>query len=196
MNEDNPDMALAFPSSVRGEVMRVLSALPAQEPGLRSRFSVLVSGESVHIPYRVTHDVASVDLNGLTDLQTVLLSCILTRHFDGFVRERHLARILTSNYEWVPPFVIQLVGEYVLEILCRVRDGLSDLDRNLYRDFLLANPAFFDRTKQRVRSYWYCYYTNVKKEDYAGFEIVRFLDDLVSRDDRRHPIVPGLKACS
>jgi hypothetical protein len=181
MSYDNSDLYRAFPSSVRTEVNAAVSVLPITEYNEPSAFSVFVAGEFVRIPYRINHDVELIDSSGLTGLQKKLLDCILSRHGDGFIREKHLRNVIASRYEWVPPFVIQLLGEYVVEILCAIRDVLPELDESLYRTFLLANPVFFDRTKQRVRSYWYCYYTNVKREDYAGFEIIRFLEGLGRR---------------
>jgi hypothetical protein len=178
MTSANSDLVKAFPATVQSDAVVLSSVLPL--PELTSyTFSVFVSGEAVQIPYRIYHDPESIDRTRLTDSQVQLLDCLLTRHHSGVVRERHLKKILRSNYEWVPPFVIQLAGEYVVEILCVIRDGLQDFDRDLYRAFLTANPAFFALMKQRVVSYWNCYHTHISKNDYAGFQIIGFLDNLV-----------------
>jgi hypothetical protein len=64
----------------------------------------------------------------------------------------------------VVPFVVQLVGEYVVEILESIRHHLSDLtskrstQRLAYGDFIARNPGFFARTEHRVVSYWACYH--------------------------------------
>ncbi|WP_406278286.1 hypothetical protein [Streptomyces sp. NBC_00191] len=61
-------------------------------------------------------------------------------------------------------FVVQLAGEYVLEILEAIGRGLPGLafpdsaQRRLYGEFIARNPAFFVRTERRVVSYWSCYY--------------------------------------
>lgn len=91
-----------------------------------------------------------------------------------------MIRILRRNDEWIPPFVIQLAGEYVIEILYAIRDALQDLDSDLYRAFLMANPSFFTLTKQRVISYWSCYHAHIRREDYAGFQIIRFLESFIT----------------
>jgi hypothetical protein len=42
---------------------------------------------------------------------------------------------------WTPSFVVPLVGEYVIEILELIRDNLLELNRPLYRQFLLETLA-------------------------------------------------------
>ncbi|HEY3458220.1 MAG TPA: hypothetical protein VGK64_26805 [Bryobacteraceae bacterium] len=157
MSYNNADLAQAFPVSLRDAALRVASALP-QPSWNTETFSVRVAGEAVLIPYRIYHDPALVDLARLTPLQVELLDCLLTRHHSGFVREKHLMKILCFNHEWIPPFVVQLVGEYVIEILHVIRKNLHNLDPQLYRRFLTGNPAFFTLVKQRVTSYWDCYH--------------------------------------
>ena len=143
-------------------------------------FTAFVGEESLEIPYRVYHDVTLIQSAQLVGVQLELLDCLLTRHHDGRVREEHLRKILRSNGPWVPPFVVHLAGEYVIEILYAIRDGLAGLDPRLYRMFLTQNPAFFERTKQRVESYRNCYYPSLDKGTYPGSEIVRFFDALVA----------------
>jgi hypothetical protein len=179
MTGSNSALAMAFPSAVRDDALKVSSALPAA-PLTAKTFSVSVGGELVQIPDRIYHDPAMVDAALFTDLQLELFDCLMTRHHSGFVREQHLRKVLRSNNEWIPAFVIQLSGEYVIEILCAIRNGLQDLDPSLYRTFLTSNPEFFILTKQRVASYWRCYHSVVRREDYAGHQIVRFFDGLIA----------------
>lgn len=35
---------------------------------------------------------------------------LYTRHHDGHVRQRHLARIIEVTDSWIVPFVVQLIG--------------------------------------------------------------------------------------
>ncbi|WP_326756769.1 hypothetical protein OHB56_02130 [Streptomyces sp. NBC_01635] len=97
-------------------------------------------------------------------MQQAILHCLYSRHSDGLVRQRHLEQIASSDEPWVVPFVVQLAGEYVLEILESIQHGLSDLSskrsaqRLAYGDFIARNPGFFARTERRVVSYWSCYY--------------------------------------
>lgn len=181
MSYNNSDLASAFPASMRDDALKAISVLP-QPLWNTETFPVCVSGETVSIPYRVYHDPALVDSSQLTSVQLELLHCLMTRHHSGFVREKHLENIICANHEWVPPFIVQLVGEYVIEILHLVRRNLEHLDPQLYREFLRRNPNFFALTKQRVVSYWDCYYRWQRKEDYAGFQILAFLHHLLAAD--------------
>jgi hypothetical protein len=180
----NSDLTLAFPESLRPDVLQVVAALPEPPLSIGGFFSARVSGENVSIPYRIYHDPVRIDSARLNPQQTELLDCLLTRHHNGFVREEHLARIICRSHDWVPPFVVQLVGEYVVEILRIIQKASGNLDTGLYRRFLTDNAIFFAITKQRVVSYWDCYHRWQKKQDYPGFQILNFFDRLISQDKK------------
>src|SRR5713101_660335 len=128
MAQANSDLANAFPTAVRKDALVAISELP--EPFIESRgsFSVLVGGEIVSIPSRVYYEPGQIDGLRLTSLQKELVDCLLTRHHNGWVRQKHLQRIVCSPNFWIPPFVIQLVGEYVIEILQVIHNNLSNLN--------------------------------------------------------------------
>jgi hypothetical protein len=107
----------AFPESVRDDAIRVASILPEPLHRSAATFRVIVNAETVAIPYRIYHDPQLIGTDQLSSLQQELLSCLLTRHRSGFVRREHLRRIIGSHHIWVPPFVVQLIGEYVVEII-------------------------------------------------------------------------------
>lgn len=83
------------------------------------------------------------------------------------------------------PFVIQLVGEYVLEILVTIQHGLAELDtpgtsqHAAYGQFLAGNPGFLALTSQRVTSYWNCYYRSKypDRRDYPGHTLLLSLQN-------------------
>jgi hypothetical protein len=181
MSYNNSDLVSAFPSSVGADALQVASVLPPASLS-SDTFSACVSGEIVSIPYRIYHDPALIDRTRLTARQGELLDCLLTRHHNGSVREQHLAGIIRSNNEWIPPFVVQLVGEYVVEILEIVSRNLDHLDARLYRGFLKTNSEFFALTKQRIISYWDCYYRGQRRDDYVGFKISAFMEHLLTTD--------------
>jgi hypothetical protein len=117
----------------------------------------------------------------LSTTQRTVLHCLYTRHHDGFVRQRHLQQIVASEQPWIVPFVIQLIGEYVLEILINVRDALTDLDvqgssqQMRFGGFIAENPEFFELTSQRVTSYWNCYYRDRPRSTFPGFSLLSSL---------------------
>jgi hypothetical protein len=188
----NADLASAFPSILRQQAEEAVSALPQNLRPFHT-FSVRVSGETVSIPQRIYHNPLEVSVGARFRLATpeklAIIDCLFSRHADGFVREERLRRILSVNQTWIPPFVIQLAGEYVIEILRVIEQAIPSLDRTLYGEFVANNPEFLNRTKQRIVSYWDCYYRSFKSAEYPGFRIQAFLEDLGERKAR---LAPGL----
>jgi hypothetical protein len=115
----------------------------------------------------------------MTDVQRLILQCLFTRHHDGLVRQLYLERIIRSRDPWVFPFVTQLIGEYVIEILEIIHQNLNKLDTLGYREFLVGNPQFLQITNHRVLSYWDCYYRDTGRNEYVGFKLTNFLNGLV-----------------
>ena len=66
------------------------------------------------------------------------------------MREKYLSRIIGVNQIWVPPFVIQLAGEYVIEILHLIQRDLGVFDKAPYTQFIRNNPKFLQLTEQRI----------------------------------------------
>lgn len=182
MHHSNDELVRAFPTALRDNAVLALSAFP-ENPHPSSTFSVRVADDVVALPYRIYHDPALIDTALLTSLQKELVDCLLTRHQDGFVRHERLTRIIAGNHIWNPPFVVQLVGEYIVEIIRVVHQNLGNLDIPIYEQFLRMNPKFLALTEQRVISYWNCYYRNYGKDEYAGFQVLKFFKAFVG--DRR-----------
>ena len=178
--QSNADLLAAFPSCVRTEASAVIAVLP-ENPHASKTFSVRVAGEEVSIPHRIYQDPPAISvgsrLGSASETQKEVLNCLFTRHADGWVREEHLRRIVRSKKVWIPPFVIQLAGEYVIEILHPIAEALRDADRTLYGDFVRDNPEFIGITKQRIVSYWDRYYRSFPREQYPGFQIHAFLEN-------------------
>lgn len=182
MSEDvtlsNAELAKAFPSDMREEALAVVSQFPASNHDWKP-FSVRVRHEEVLIPCRIYHDPSQIKPRN-SSTQALIAACLLSRHYDGFVRQRYLKKIIESREDWVPPFVIQLSGEYVVEIIAVIHTNLQRLDRTQYRTFLQTNSEFLAKTAQRVRSYWDCYYRHrYTWEGYPGNQIMAFFAKLV-----------------
>jgi hypothetical protein len=179
MHALNAGLVAAFPASLREHVLAALETFPEPEHPSAEGFSVKVAGEMITIPYRLYHSPSQIKTEHLADLEKEIVDCLLTRHHDGFVRQHHLERIIRSGNPWVPPFVVQLVGEYAIEIIDVIHEHLNLLDRPLYREFLQANPEFFTQTTQRVESYWDRYHRRHPREEYVGFKVLEFFKSLV-----------------
>ncbi|GAA2637034.1 hypothetical protein [Paractinoplanes durhamensis] len=78
------------------------------------------------------------------------------------------------------PFVVQLVGEYVADLLLDIRRSLVEVDitgtrmYDVYGRFGADNSEFIDLTRQRVASYWDCYYRDVwaDRSYYPGSTVI------------------------
>ena len=176
VNRSKDELFQSFPLALRDYVRTALSVLPEDRYSSNWRFfSVRLGEELLSIPNRIYFDLPVLQTAQLTELQSELLDCLLTRHHDGIVRQKHLARIIRSQNIWIPCFVVPLVGEYVVEILQVIQENLPRLDTSAYADFVRANPEFLALTDQRVISYWDCYYRSIRKEEYPGFLALDFL---------------------
>ncbi|APH71012.1 hypothetical protein [Aquibium oceanicum] len=115
----------------------------------------VVDGSRVHVPYRLhfTDGVATrIDYVG------PVAHCLLTRSTDGYLRQRANRAILALNDPWAIPFVVMLLGEYVLEIADDIHSEVTRLDRSAYSKFVLQNREAMRILKARATSYWNCYH--------------------------------------
>jgi hypothetical protein len=148
-----------FPAALRDDVLTVVRALPPRDHrAFVRREEVAVGGERVAIPYRVHYPELTVEaLEPMSDRQQMIASCIFSRHGDGYVRERWIARVLDSTEPWAIPYVLQLLGEYVVEI-CVLILARAPLTSPEYQGFVRENGDFVALTEQRAKSYWGAYY--------------------------------------
>lgn len=188
-------LARAFPLSLQSSLADVLVCLPqtAHPPNgsITSSHShewspITVQGERVVIPYRIYNPVPASDLAEEGSAAGVAIDCLFTRHNDGFVRQRALGRVLASTgHPWTVPFVLQLLGEYVIEICNDIElfaeTELTERPRwaSRFRSFADQNPDFIALTRQRATSYWECYYRgpHLYRDTYPGLRAVALLVD-------------------
>jgi hypothetical protein len=153
----------AFPKVLRDDVTAVARVLPRPGyPAAKRRERVLVQSETIEIPYRIYNAEPPADaVERMSDRQRLIVGCVYSRHHDGHVREGNAAHIVESTEPWVVPFVVQLLGEYVVEICALILSQLaarSSFASLSYQEFVRANGEFIALTEQRAVSYWSCYY--------------------------------------
>ncbi|MCY1207060.1 hypothetical protein D9M72_186460 [compost metagenome] len=150
-----------FPAVLRPTASTLLLSLPAGELAPATEgFTVLVQGERLSVPYRVYYsprNLQSVIARSSEDTRMLAL-CIGTRHWNGHVREDCLRQLLGNDRPWVVPFVVQLLGEYVIEIVETITASVSDASLELLCAFARENPEFMVTTRRRAASYWDCYH--------------------------------------
>jgi hypothetical protein len=122
---------------------------------------VIVGGEQVRIPYRHYQDST---LPVADPSAESVRQAWLTRSSQGHVRQQALRSLLRAPAYWHVPFVLQLCGEYIIEIGRDIADYFSaSLERDpsmleAYRRFWRDNPEFVALTYARAASYWDAYY--------------------------------------
>ena len=167
----------AFPSGLRQQCRIAVSALDLSCDYDYGHFKVNVLGETLFIPQRVVSPSVRPEFSELSLQQRQMAQCILTRSTDGHQRQAALQEVLQVNEPWSVPFVIVLVGEYVIEIIDDIYAALPDLKREVVVAFIRENPGFYRLTCDRVASYWNCYYRwQFQRGDYVGFKLLRELD--------------------
>lgn len=186
-----PDDAIPFRPNQRAEYETVLALMPPATHHSSLSFDVRVYDDWLRIPTRIYNPVPSPDDRApLSDRQSLMLNCLYSRHNDGYVRQQHLRRLLEADEPWVAPYVVALVGEYVIEIVQDIAAGLANIatdgtwQHRLYGRFANDNPGFIELTKSRVESYWAAYYWPTfsrpgpdlaGRPEYPGFGLVRAL---------------------
>lgn len=171
-----------MPEDRRGDLATVIAALPPSGFGPLGTRNIVADGRDVEIPYRI-YNPPMVDVR-LTDGQRQVVNCLYTRHNDGQVRERSVIPLLQAPEAWTAPFIVLLLGEYVVEITAAIQDGLASLDperlRSAFGPFVAENPELMRVTEQRAISYWSCYYRREYPDmaAYPGLAALRGLSHL------------------
>ncbi len=148
-----------------------------------------MDGQSVVIPARQYHGAMDAPARSwLTSTQVGVAACIYSRHHDGRERQAWLPTLLAFDDPCASPFIVQLLGEYVLEIVSEIGSTLRSADTptstiERLAAFVDENAPFMALTRDRARSYWWEYHT-YPPATFADYPAARALDLL---DDR----VPG-----
>lgn len=151
----------AFPTELIGKVTSLVSVLACGQIHSPSDtvIAVHVEGELLSIPYRVYYDERQLAncFNCLDDTALIAL-CLGTRHHDGYVREQCVRRLLDVDERWTAPYVVQLLGEYVIEVIRPIREKLLDEVGAKYVTFFRDNIKYCEYLECRAISYWNEYY--------------------------------------
>lgn len=163
--EEATRFSRAFPSHLRSEVAEVLAIIPRPDLVTSRTFTAIVGHEVIEIPERVYNPEVGDSLRmSLGDTRQRILDGFYSRHHNGYVRERSIARLLAADetQSWAVPYVVRLLGEYVVEIVQTIDAALvltpDGAQATVYGQFAAANLDFMRLTEARATSYWACYY--------------------------------------
>lgn len=179
---DGSLFAAAFPAENRSvamlaglDVARLLAPRQWTE-----RFAVQVEDQTVLIPARL-HFASDRLALAESDEAWLFARALQTRSNDGFERQRAARDLLNELRPWAAPFIVALIGEYIIEILEDVSAVITpELERTL-GTFIAHNEAFWNTTKRRVTSYWNAYYRPgwssdcrraYRRDEYVGFNLI------------------------
>jgi len=167
------DYQPAFPDDLRATASTILPVLAVDEEWpAKQGFIVQVQSQQLSAPYRVYYEpnrLRSIIENYSGDPK-ILALCLGSRHWDGFIREECIRELLQFDRPWITPFIIQLLGEYVIQIVRLIAEKILHASKEIYGEFVRENSAFLATTKRRAISYWGCYYRHQYQEmkDYPG----------------------------
>lgn len=192
---DGPMLAEAFPSEYQSAAMSAGNAAACllTRRQWTERFPVEVGAQCVLIPARLHF---TTDRLSLTESEEAwpFARALQTRSNDGFERQRAARDLLADLQPWGAPFIVALIGEYVVEILDDILAALTpELARTLGA-FVIGNQAYWNTTKRRVTSYWNVYYRArwlnehgraERRDEFAGFRLLQQVETAAFRS------VPG-----
>lgn len=169
----------AFPFSIASLASEAASELlPFVDDTYRQRSEAIdVTGQTIAIPRRIHFADLSAAPGRLSDLNSAS-RCLVTRATDGRLRQQALRSIIGYQSAWIAPFVLLLLGEYVIEIVEDVRDALPVLDQSIYANLVRENRQTVQMLRARATSYWDAYHRQQypQKRDYPGLQALHELE--------------------
>lgn len=87
----------SFALSLTNDVGRVIGMLKVKDDDVSNRhYNVNLAGTIMHIPERIY--ISDLKLHrDMTNMDSIIIDCIFTRHYDGFVRQQHLQNLFFSR---------------------------------------------------------------------------------------------------
>ena len=169
----------AFPSYLIQEATALADFLLKREACLHEMVGqerVILSGESLVIPKRVYF--GKYNPKSLTSREELMLYCLYLSHHNGYFREQDLQEVLQATEDFVVPYVAQLLGDYVYEILEVLAKNLPKEMKCRLKSFLAENPQLKRRIESRIVSYWDCYYKGACPDlkQYIGYQLFKNID--------------------
>jgi len=161
----------------------------------KDNFVVDVDKEKIQIPYRVYLNKPQHEkIKQLNQTQKDIFNCIYSRHHNGRIRQESLENLNNRYSYWITPYRIQLLGEYVYEIIETLSIQLDNTVIDNCKRFLAENPTIAKRTKDRIVSYYGIYYSwnHPKFKDYLGKTIFDQIDQKYIGLDQEEIIQIGI----
>lgn len=169
-----------FPKILSKDVKKVISFLVLKKHCIHDNYTTYsLNGETLKMYSRLYFDEPKGSIKMLTARQKTILYCIFTRHHNGYIRQEYTEKLKHTYEYFVIPFLVQLIGEYIAEILVPINDSVDNYAEN-YIKFINENPIYWNLSKSRMISYWNVYYRKnyINLKEYIGYKIVNKIDKL------------------
>lgn len=202
ITDDTELIVKSFPQELKNSVISLLEKLNLETEcqTVCSEVAVL-RNETIIFPYRVYYKIPNINfvykeeknlfLKSQKDpIEADILNCIFSRHDNGFVRQEAIKNLTLSTNYWVAPYLVRIMGEYIIQILSDLNDAFDFMDREKLKQFIQQNPVFYAKTQARISSYWFCYYRTkfpeklngirvIENKRYVGFQLLTKIDKLL-----------------
>ncbi|MDL2220884.1 hypothetical protein LJC55_04380 [Eubacteriales bacterium OttesenSCG-928-N14] len=114
-----------FPHELETMVQRVSKCIPHETfNNIRGRVSddghtYLHDNTIITVPYRIySVEPAANEMEKLDHTEIMIFHCIYSRSYNGYIREKHIRSILSTDFpDWCIPYIVKVCDEYVVEIL-------------------------------------------------------------------------------
>ncbi|MCL2234436.1 MAG: hypothetical protein FWC02_02010 [Firmicutes bacterium] len=112
----------------------------------------------------------------LTIEEKQIYHCIYSLHYNGYIREKHITKIL--NYEnlpsWTIPFIFVQTQRYITEIIPLIYERFKN-DKCFFKEFVANNFEHIKRGNDRMISYWnlHCRADTKNIKDYVGYKLYK-----------------------
>jgi len=183
----------AFPIEIQREVNALLTKITVETKISHKWGDELTFGkEIIVIPNRNYYNPPYSLVNStLTQIENEILNCIFSRNENGYIRQKAILNIINSDNYWTIPYIVRIIGEYVIEILNDIDNNFEIINKSNLISFVRQNPEFYSRTRSRVYSYWDCYFRKQfpeivkgisvsEKDRYVGFRLLNKIDKLIN----------------
>ena len=196
ITDDTELIVKSFPKELENSVISLLEKLNLEtECQTICSEAAVLRNETIIFPYRVYYKISNAEKNHFLKsqkdpIEADILNCICSRHDNGFVRQEAIKNLTLSTNFWVTPYLVRIMGEYIIQILSDLNDAFDFMDRENLKQFIQQNPVFYAKTQARISSYWFCYYRTKFPEKlngirasenkrYAGFQLLTKMDKLL-----------------
>ena len=182
LTENNLEVLVkSFPIELKEDVEIVVNFLNTKKLTVHPYFEkeIFVNNESIYIPGRIyTDENLKIDEITLSEKQKTILNCLYLTHNDGYLRQQKL-ELLKDNFEdFVIPYKMKILGEYVIEIIADLEKNITEKSIGNYLKFIRGNPKYWNLTKSRIISYWGEYYKReYKLKNYIGYKLIKKIEN-------------------